>query len=77
MQDNNGSNARGGSNSSGEAQGDAPIGSTTLNSSPPTRDPADNPVMQTGRDAPDVLAEQVRDGTFKTAQEHRDDQRGQ
>lgn len=64
-------------NNSGNNAGDAPTGSTELNSSPPTRDPRDNPVLQTGLNAPDVLADEVRDGTWKTAQEQRDDQRGQ
>lgn len=62
--------------SSDDALRDAPPGSSTLGSSPPTRGPAENPVNRSNRDAGEVLAEEVREGRWDTPAEKRDEERG-
>lgn len=61
--------------STGESLRDAPPGSSILNSTPGVRSPEDNAVQQLSRDAGDVLAEEVREGRWNTAEEERDDTR--
>lgn len=56
---------------------DAPPGGSTLGSSPPTRGPADNPARRASRDVGDVLADEVREGRWRTEQEERDDRRAE
>ena len=60
----------------GDPHQDAPPGSSELNSSPPTRAISENPVNRIGRDAGDVLADEVREGQWNSAEEERDDLRG-
>lgn len=64
-----------GGGSGEDALRDAPPGSSTLSSSPPTQGPGDNPVIRSARDVGDALADQVREGSWKTDQEKRDEQR--
>ena len=60
----------------GDPHQDAPAGSSELNSSPPTNSISENPVNRIGRHAGDVLADEVREGQWNSAEEKRDDLRG-
>ena len=72
---NSGSAGRDENTSADDSLRDAPPGSSTLSSSPPTRGPSDNPVQRSQRDAGDALADQVRDGKWNSAAEERDEER--